>query len=116
MGVVPVTAVITEIRYGAREEARVHHRDGRAAEVALDQICGYISEKENPENTKQADLITVELPELRQFRGLKFVDRGALSSQLRLQCGYLRLQAIAFGFQRAVSRIGGADLRIQFAE
>ena len=29
VGVVPVTAVVTEIRYGAREEARVHHRDGR---------------------------------------------------------------------------------------
>jgi len=82
VGVVPVTAVITEIRYGAREEARVHHRDGRAAEVALDQICGYISEKENPENTKQADLITVELPELRQFRGLKFVDTPGLDSAL----------------------------------
>ena len=48
-----------------REEARVHHRDGHDPEVALDQIGGYISEKENPENTKQVDLITVELPELR---------------------------------------------------
>ncbi len=67
VGVVPVTAVVTEIRYGAREEARVRHRDGRDREVPLDQIGGYISEKENPENTKQVDLITVELPELRRF-------------------------------------------------
>jgi GTP-binding protein EngB required for normal cell division len=82
VGVVPVTAVITEIRYGAREEARVHHRDGRDPEVPLDQIGGYISEKENPENTKQVDLITVELPELRRFRGLKFVDTPGLESAL----------------------------------
>jgi len=71
VGVVPVTAVVTEIRYGTHEEARVHLRDGRDPEVPLGQIADYISEKENPENTKQVDLITVELPELRRFRGLK---------------------------------------------
>jgi len=82
VGVVPVTAVVTEIRYGPREEARVHHHDGRDPEVPLDQIGGYISEKENPENAKQVDLITVELPELRRFRGLKFVDTPGLESAL----------------------------------
>jgi GTP-binding protein EngB required for normal cell division len=82
VGVVPVTAVVTEIRYGAREEARVHHHDGRDPEVPLDQIGGYISEKENPENAKQVDLISVELPELRRFRGLKFVDTPGLESAL----------------------------------
>jgi hypothetical protein len=61
VGVVPVTAAVTEIRYGAREEARVHHRDGRDPEVPLDQIGDYISEKENPENTKQAGALRDEL-------------------------------------------------------
>ena len=82
VGVVPVTAVVTEIRYGVREEARVHHGDGRDPEVPLSQIGGYISEKENPENIKQVDLITVELPELRRFRSLKFVDTPGLESAL----------------------------------
>ena len=82
VGVVPVTAVVTEIRYGPHEEARVHHHDGRDPEVPLDRIAGYISEKENPENAKQVDLITVELPELRRFRGLKFVDTPGLESAL----------------------------------
>jgi GTP-binding protein EngB required for normal cell division len=82
VGVTPVTAVITEIRYGPREKARVHHWDGRDPEVPLDQIGGYISEKENPRNAKEAGLITVELPELHQFRGLKFVDTPGLDSAL----------------------------------
>jgi GTP-binding protein EngB required for normal cell division len=82
VGVVPVTAVVTEIRYGTRVEARVRHRDGRDLEVPLDEIGGYISEKENPENVRQIDLITVELPELRRFRGLKFVDTPGLESAL----------------------------------
>jgi len=82
VGVVPVTAVVTEIRYGVREEARVHHRDGRDPEVPLGQIGDYISEKENPGNSKLVDLITVELPELRRFRSLKFVDTPGLESAL----------------------------------
>ena len=82
VGVVPVTAVVTRIRYGARVEARVHHRDGRHCEIPLDRIGSYISEKENPENAKQVDLITVELPELRRFRGLNFVDTPGLESAL----------------------------------
>jgi GTP-binding protein EngB required for normal cell division len=82
VGVVPVTAVVTEIRYGPRDEARVHYRDGRDPQVPLDQISGYISEKENPQNTKQVDLIALELPELRRSRGLKFVDTPGLESAL----------------------------------
>jgi hypothetical protein len=82
VGVVPVTAVVTEIRYGPREEARVHHHDGRNPEVPLNRIGSYVSEKENPENAKQVALITVELPELRRFRGLQFVDTPGLESAL----------------------------------
>src|ERR1035438_5621037 len=82
VGVVPVTAVVTEIRYSPCEEARVHHHDGRDPEVPLDQIGAYISEKENPENVKQVDLISVALPELRPFRGLKFVDTPGRESAL----------------------------------
>jgi len=82
VGVVPVTAVVTEIRYGPREHARVHLRDGGTTEVAVDQIGAYISERENPENRKRVDLIAVELPELRRFRGLTFVDTPGLESAL----------------------------------
>jgi GTP-binding protein EngB required for normal cell division len=82
VGVVPVTAVVTAIRFGENEGARVHHRDGRNPEVPLNQIGCYISEKENPENAKDVTLITVELPELRRFRGLQFVDTPGLDSAL----------------------------------
>jgi GTP-binding protein EngB required for normal cell division len=81
-GVVPVTAVVTEIRYGPREEARVHLEDGRDPEIPLAAIAGYISEKENPRNARQAARIAIELPELGSFRGLKFVDTPGLESAL----------------------------------
>jgi GTP-binding protein EngB required for normal cell division len=82
VGVVPVTACVTEIRYGPRDRATVHCLDGISQHVRLDQIGGFISEKENPENTKQVALITVDLPEIRRFAGLKFVDTPGLESAL----------------------------------
>ena len=82
VGVVPVTAAVTEIRYGARERAWVHHINDGDREVRLDQISAYILEKENPENTKRVERITVELPALRRFRGLNFVDTPGLESAL----------------------------------
>ena len=82
VGVVPVTTVVTAISFGDHEEARVHHRDGRDPEIPLARIGSYISEKENPENAKEVSMITVELPELRRFRGLQFVDTPGLESAL----------------------------------
>ena len=82
VGVVPVTAVVTEIRFGQVERAAVHFMDGRVDELAVESIGQYISERENPENTKRVQLITVELPALERFRGLKFVDTPGLESAL----------------------------------
>ena len=82
VGVVPVTAVVTEIRFGQMERAAVHFMDGRVDELAVESIGQYISERENPENTKRVQLITVELPALERFRGLKFVDTPGLESAL----------------------------------
>jgi len=82
VGVVPVTAVVTEVRYGPRERARVQHSNGDAGEIPVDRVGDYVSEKENPENAKEVDLITIELPELVRFRGLKFVDTPGLESAL----------------------------------
>ena len=82
VGVIPVTAVVTEIRYGPRERATLHRSDGSTAGIPLERIGEYISEADNPENAKEVDRITVELPELRRFRGLAFVDTPGLESAL----------------------------------
>jgi GTPase Era involved in 16S rRNA processing len=82
VGVIPVTAVVTEIRFGSRERAEVRFLDGHVEEVPTDTIGSYISEHENPENAKLAEIVTIELPELERFRGLKFVDTPGLESVL----------------------------------
>lgn len=82
VGVVPVTAAVTEIRYGTAERAIVRRLDGSQFDVSVGEIASYISEKENPENVKKVEVIRVELPELRQYAGLKFVDTPGLESAL----------------------------------
>jgi GTP-binding protein EngB required for normal cell division len=82
VGVVPVTAVITELRFGPAERAEIHFLDGRVQAAPVDGIAAYVSERENPENLKGVKLITVELPGLERFPGLKFVDTPGLESAL----------------------------------
>jgi GTP-binding protein EngB required for normal cell division len=82
VGVVPVTAVVTEIRFGPAEKATVHFMDGRIDDLPVDSIAQYVSERENPENSKRVRLISIELPGLERFRGLKFVDTPGLESAL----------------------------------
>ena len=82
IGVVPVTTVVTEIRFGPTERAEVHFLDGQRKELRVDDIGSYVSERENPENHKRAAAITVELPCLAGFRGLTFVDTPGLESVL----------------------------------
>lgn len=82
VGVVPVTTVITEIRFGPVARAEVHFLDDHVESVPIDDIGLYVSERENPENRKLVDFISVELPELERFRGLRFVDTPGLESVL----------------------------------
>jgi GTP-binding protein EngB required for normal cell division len=82
VGVVPVTAVVTEIRFGPVEKAVVYYLDGRTDQLPVESIGQYVSERENPENGKRVKRIAVELPGLEAFRGLKFVDTPGLESSL----------------------------------
>lgn len=78
VGVTPVTAIITRLRYGAQRRAKVEYLDGRSENVALDLAPGFISESENPRNARGVAGVTLELPELVHYRGLQFVDTPGL--------------------------------------
>jgi hypothetical protein len=80
--VVPVTAVVTEIHFGVVEKADVIFWTGMFGLCPSIGIAAYVSEREDPENIKNVRLITVELPSIDRFRGLKFVDTPGLESVL----------------------------------
>lgn len=82
VGVIPVTSVVTEIRYGPVERAQAEYVDGRVEDLAVDAIGDYIDEARNPDNRKGVALVKVELPSLERFRGIRFVDTPGLESVL----------------------------------
>ncbi|HXR04365.1 MAG TPA: dynamin family protein [Verrucomicrobiae bacterium] len=80
IGVVPLTAVITRLRFGASERSKVSFLDRTTREIPLDEIHLYVGENENPDNRKKVAAVEVELPELKPFAPLQFVDTPGLGS------------------------------------
>lgn len=82
IGVVPLTAVITRLRFGTDERAKVLFIGGKTKEIPLEEIHLYVGENENPDNRKKVAAVEVELPELKPLAPLQFVDTPGLGSAL----------------------------------
>jgi GTP-binding protein EngB required for normal cell division len=80
VGVLPVTAIVTEISYGPREYAEVVFFNAQALRINVTEIGNYISESENPQNVKAVDSVRLFLPALEKFRGVRFVDTPGMQS------------------------------------
>jgi GTP-binding protein EngB required for normal cell division len=80
IGVVPLTAVITRLRFGPVERAEARFVDGRAEVIPVADIGLFVSENENPENGKHVASVEVELPALAALAPLQFVDTPGLGS------------------------------------
>ena len=52
VGFIPVTAVPTVIRYGARKKARIKFADSSWKDIDASELNQYVSEEHNPENQK----------------------------------------------------------------
>ncbi len=79
-GVLPVTAIVTRISYGRQAHARVTHLDHRVEDIELSRLSEFISESENPENTKEVLVVDLFLPEMKPFEPLRLVDTPGLGS------------------------------------
>jgi predicted GTPase len=80
VGVVPVTSVVTILRYGDPRAAIVRFSDGHTEPIALDAIAMFIDERQNPGNRRQAGIVDVALPSPVLRDGLCLVDTPGLGS------------------------------------
>lgn len=80
VGVLPVTAVITRLAYGKEKRASVEKRNGEVLQVPLNELKSFITEKENPANSKQVHLVDIRLPELHDLQNLRIIDTPGLGS------------------------------------
>lgn len=82
-GILPLTSVITTVRYGSRPQAVVNFRNaGLRREIPLSQLPDYVTQQANPGNVKQVAYAEIQLPAELLRRGLFFVDSPGLGSSI----------------------------------
>jgi len=82
-GIVPLTSVITTVRYGSRKQVVLHFTGaGLTREAPLSQLADYVTQQENPGNAKQLAYAEVQFPVELLRRGLFFVDTPGLGSPI----------------------------------
>lgn len=80
-GVLPVTAIITEIRYGETPDATIVYATGGLREqVALSSLADYISETRNPGNKKQVASVEITYPSHFLKDGIVLIDTPGIGS------------------------------------
>jgi GTP-binding protein EngB required for normal cell division len=80
VGVNPITAVPTKLRYGVSLRAAVTYGDGRSEIVAVEELSKLITEQGNPGNSKNVVRAIVEVPSPRLKHGIVLVDTPGLGS------------------------------------
>jgi GTP-binding protein EngB required for normal cell division len=80
VGVNPITAVPTRIRYGKEVGAFLRYGNGEMREVPLDEFRATISESGNPGNQRTVTRALLEVPSERLSEGIVLVDTPGLGS------------------------------------
>jgi ribosome biogenesis GTPase A len=79
-GVLPVTAIITEIKYGPIPEAAILYSNGRRETVDPHTLSDYITESGNPGNKKQVASVDLAYPSHFLASGIILVDTPGIGS------------------------------------
>jgi GTP-binding protein EngB required for normal cell division len=83
-GIVPLTSVITTIRYGSRSQVLIHLIGSNfRSEIPLERLEDYVTQRSNPGNTKGIAFAEIQLPVEILRRGYFFVDSPGLGSPIR---------------------------------
>ncbi|MEM4359228.1 MAG: dynamin family protein [Candidatus Bilamarchaeaceae archaeon] len=81
--VLPLTSVITVIRYGPRPRVLAVHQDCREEEIKPEEIELYVTEKHNPKNVKGIQRVEIEVPSRFLEQGVVLVDTPGIGSVYR---------------------------------
>jgi GTP-binding protein EngB required for normal cell division len=78
--IVPLTSVVTVLRYGPQLRVEVHYVDDRRQEADLCDLPAYITEKGNPRNQKGVKEVTVFYPSDYLKGGVRIIDTPGAGS------------------------------------
>lgn len=80
VAVVPLTSIVTILKYGDSVGAEVLFEDGRVADIGLGELPGYITETGNPRNVKKVREAMVTFPSEYLKGGVRLVDTPGVGS------------------------------------
>jgi GTP-binding protein EngB required for normal cell division len=83
VGINPITAVPTKLRYGATLRADVAFGGGREETVTIEELGKLVTEQGNPGNLRNVVRAVVEVPSPRLKQGIVLVDTPGLGSLAR---------------------------------
>jgi GTP-binding protein EngB required for normal cell division len=78
--VVPLTSIVTIIEHGPQPHAAVRFLDGRTLEVDVADLACYITERDNPDNTRGVAQVEVAFPSPFLRSGVRLVDTPGVGS------------------------------------
>src|SRR5207247_10078541 len=80
MAVVPLTSIVTEVRYRSEPGITIEHLDGRREEIATEELAGFVTEPGNPLNQKRVRRAVVPPPSPFLRQGVGIVDTPGVGS------------------------------------
>jgi small GTP-binding protein len=80
IGIIPVTAVEINIKYGLEEHCSVEKEDNSIELIDTCNLCDYVSESNNPDNIKKVSKITVFCDSAILKYGIELIDTPGISS------------------------------------
>jgi len=81
-GVVPLTSIITEIRFGKKEEIQVIFKNRKKMSLPLKRLLEFVTEKGNPKNKKRVEKVLAFCESDFLKDGLVLIDTPGISSTL----------------------------------
>ena len=79
-GVVPLTSIVTVVRYGPKLVVSVHGEDGSERTIPVSELQSYVTERGNPDNRKRIRQVFIEHPSRWLAHGVQLVDTPGIGS------------------------------------
>ena len=80
VAVVPLTSVVTIMKYGDALGINVHFNDGRATVIDPDSLAEYVTESGNPRNEKDVSEVVITYPSPYLKGGVQIIDTPGVGS------------------------------------
>jgi GTP-binding protein EngB required for normal cell division len=80
VAVVPLTSIVTVMKYGNALRINVHFNDGRVLEIKPGSLSEYVTERGNPKNVKDVSEVVVTYPSPYLKDGVRMIDTPGVGS------------------------------------